>query len=358
MSDATFETFLVSGLLVLIAAIGYMAWAAWRWVDRERDMEKRALTGVSYELRHNLKRMMSELAGLANGSLTSDIEIIPVVHPQLDALLSRPNEADRGGLTVIRSNYNELSAHKQSLRAALANQADVNLPANVAADAVIGSLATLYLWEEHKGCAPEAARSTRSWDVRDWMKANKFHADSLPGLHLRDQVVERLRQDGMTLTPKPLTYTASEYFAKQYDRKADPNAPFWKRKKKKPSVDEAVEAAAVAGAVVAADAMAEPEPEPVPTPEPVVETAPEVVEVVETSPEASVQPPEETAAPAEPSAPVEPEIAAEPESESEAEFVPESQATDPDLPETDLDPVESSVESAPPSKPPTPGVVH
>ncbi len=232
MSDATFETFLVSGLLVLIAAVAYLAWSAWRWVDRERDMEKLALTGVGHEMRLNLKRMLSELAGIANGALKSEIDIVPVVHPQLDALLSRPNEADRRGLTIIRGNYNELSAHKRSLQAALANQNDVGPSASVAVDAVIESLTSLYLWEEHKGRPPEAAQSTRSWDVRDWMKAHKFHADTLPGLHLRDQVVERLRSNGMTLTPKPLTYTASEYFAMQYDRKADPNAPFWKRKAK------------------------------------------------------------------------------------------------------------------------------
>jgi hypothetical protein len=51
-------------------------------------------------------------------------------------------------------------------------------------------------------------------------------------MHLRDQVVARLRADGMTLTPKPLSHTASEFYAMQYDRKADPNAPFWKRKAK------------------------------------------------------------------------------------------------------------------------------
>ncbi|MEM7638893.1 MAG: hypothetical protein AAF269_07500 [Pseudomonadota bacterium] len=344
MSDATFETFLVSGLLVLIAAIAYLAWSAWRWVDRERDMEKRAMAGIGYELRHNLKRMMTELAGLANGSVKRDFELVPVVHPQLDALLSRPNEADRGGLTVIRGNYNELSAHKQSLRVALASHSDIDRPANVAVDAVIGSLATLYLWEEHKGCAPETARSTRSWDVRDWMKANKFHANLLPGLHLRDQVVERLRRDGMTLTPKPLTYTASEYFAKQYDRKADPNAPFWKRKKKKEPVEEAAAAAVVAETVIA--------DEPVAPAETIVETSPAVTETVETP-----TPPEtvdlvETAATPEPTPSAQPEPA--PVVASEPEIV----AAEPSVPTTEPDPVEPSVESTPQSKPPTPGAVH
>lgn len=232
MSDATFETFLVSGLLVLIAAIGYLAWSAWRWVDRERDMERRALDGIAYEQRSNIERMLKELSGVAKGTLTRDIEIIPIVHPQLDALLARPNEADRRGLTKLRATYNELSAHKQSLRHAFSNNLNITAPADLAVEATIGALATLYLWEEHKGRPPEAARTTRSWDVRNWMKASPFHADLLPGLHLRDQVVERLRTEGMTLTPKPLTHTAHEFYSMRYDRKADPNAPFWKRKKK------------------------------------------------------------------------------------------------------------------------------
>jgi len=317
MSDATFETFLVSGLLVLIAAVAYLAWSAWRWVDRERDMEKLALTGVGHEMRLNLKRMLAELAGLADGTLNSEIDIVPVVHPQLDALLSRPNEADRRGLTIIRGNYNELSAHKQSVRAALSNQNDAGPSASVAVDAVIDSLTTLYLWEEHKGRPPEAAQSTRSWDVRDWMKSHKFHADTLPGMHLRDQVVERLRRHGMTLTPQPLTYTASEYFAMQYDRKADRNAPFWKRKAKP---------------VVAEDADAIVEEEPIVPTE--VDAAPEQDVPAENQPE-----------------PV-PEIHAEPAFvEAETPVAEPAASVEPE-------PVEPGGEPLPGTKPPTPGVVH
>lgn len=264
MSNTTFETFIVSGLLVLIAVVAFLAWSAWRRVDRERDMEKLALSGVAYELRLNLQRMLTELAGIANGTVRSDIEIIPIVHPQLDALLARPTETDRKGLTAIRSNYNELSAHKSSLRAALSGQGDIAAPANIAVDAVIGSIASLYLWEEHKGRAPEDAHSTRSWDVRDWMKATPFQADLLPGLHLRDQVVERLRGAGMTLTPKPLTHTAHEFYSMRYDRKADPNAPFWKRKPKPAPVEDVIEddPAADASSEVPAPVETSPTPEP------------------------------------------------------------------------------------------------
>jgi len=312
MSDATFQTFLTSGLFVLTAAIGFLAWSAWRWIDRARDMEKAALVGVGYELRSNLMRMIKELAGVADGSINSHIQLVPIVHPQLDGVLTRPNEADRESLTMLRGNYNELSAHKQTLRAALAGEGEVNAAANVGVDAVIGSIASLYLWEEHKGAPPKLAHSTRSWDVRDWMKANDFRSDLLPGLHLRDEVVERLRQLGMTLTPRPLTHTASEFYAMQYDRKADPNAPFWKRKKK-PVEAEAVEPAA------SEDSEPAPEPQAAPEPDPVAEPAPEPVQ----------------------------EAQAEPASDA-----PQAEATDAEPAEVETD------QSAPGDKPPTPGVVH
>ena len=316
MSNATFETFLVSGLLILIIAIGYLAWSAWRWVDRERDMEKRSLDGIRHEMRLNLKRLLDELRGVDDGSLQSEIDIIPVVHPQLDALLTRPNEADRRGLTIIRGNYNELSAHKQSLRAALAGTGDVETPANRAVRALIGSIATLYLWEEHKGCPPERARSTRSWDVRDWMKASPFDAHALPGLHLRDQVVEYLRMEGMELTPKPLTHTAHEFYSMQYDRKADPNAPFWKRKPKKPIQSEEDEAA--------------------------VESAPEPIEAPVESPEKP---------------PVEIEAAA-PEAPAQQPTPPEPAAVEANTSPAEAEVIDPNTEPMPDPKPTSSGSVH
>lgn len=239
MSNATFQTFLVSGLLVLIAAIVYLAWSAWRYVDRQRDMEALSLEGVGHELRINLQRLLAELGMVARGEAKAPSDLLPLTHPQLDAVLSRPGEADRKALTVIHAAYNELVARKLDIRSTLAQGQDVTTPYNAAVGAVIETIGTLYLWEMHKGKSPAAAPSTRSWHVRDWMKAHGFRADLLPGMHLRDAVVEMLRTYGMTLTPKPLSYTASEYYAKLYDRKADPNAPFWKRKIKKPEDVEA-----------------------------------------------------------------------------------------------------------------------
>ena len=77
MSDATFQTFLTSGLFVLTASMGYLAWSAWRWLDRARDMERAALVGVGYELRMNLMRMIRELAGVADGSVSHRLDSDP-----------------------------------------------------------------------------------------------------------------------------------------------------------------------------------------------------------------------------------------------------------------------------------------
>ena len=341
MSDATFQTFLTSGLFVLTAAIGYLAWTAWRWMDRISDTEKIALAGIGHELEANLKRMTTELRGIAEGTVTQDIQLVPIVHAQLDAFLARPNEFDRKSLTMMRANYNELSAHKNSLRVAMREQDDLSVPANIAADAVISSIATLYLWMVHKGRMPEDAASTRSWHVRDWMKANRFDADLLPGLHLRDQVVGRLRALGMTLTPKPLTYTAHEFYSMQYDRKADPNAPFWKRKKKAvpvPVLETDVEAEAGAETIedlpleahaeveTVQEVQAEPVPEPQPEPEPDVQAEPLV----------------ETQAQPEPEPSPEPEIETEPAAAAPVE----------------TDGVEPAAEPTPDQKPPSSGSVH
>ena len=228
MSDSTFQTFLVGGLLVLIGAVVFMAWSAWRWVDRERDMEKLTLTGVGHEFQFNIKRMIAEMGEIGSGSPA----LLPITHPQLDSILARPSEADPRAMTRIRGLYDDLGAGKMALRAAMAQLQDVTPAYQNASAVIVEAVASLYLWEKHKGRPPEEAHTTRSWHVRDWMKGYGFESNLLSGLHLRDAVVERLRTAGMSLTPKPLNYTASEYYAKLYDRKSDPQAPFWKRKQK------------------------------------------------------------------------------------------------------------------------------
>jgi hypothetical protein len=226
MSDATFQTFLVGGLLVLIGAVTFLAWSVWRWVDRAKDMEQQAISGIGYEFMFNTKRMISELAALQYGNAA----FLPVSHPQLEALLTRPNGMDRRAVTHIRGLYDDLNASKMAVRAKLAQNQEVEAVYRAACRTVVTAIARLYLWEQHKGRPPEEAHKTRSWHVRDWMKTNDFAADLLPGLHLRDAVVEELRGSGMVLTPKPLDHTASEYYAKLYNRKTDPRAPMWRRK--------------------------------------------------------------------------------------------------------------------------------
>ncbi|MEM1035167.1 MAG: hypothetical protein AAGI14_00270 [Pseudomonadota bacterium] len=237
MSVASFQSFMVIGLLCLIAAIVFMAFQVWRWIDLQKDSEDQSLAGIGHELRFNLNRVITEIGLVSRGEAGAQYDLLEISHPQLDALLSRPTRADRRTLSYIRGLYDELNARKLAIRAALAQAADTTRPIQATADTLINGLATLYLWEKQGGRPPPEARSTRSWSVRDWMKEHQFDTYAVPDMHLRDQVVERLRVSGMTLTPKPLTHTAHEYYSKRYDRKADPNAPFWKRKDKADEIE-------------------------------------------------------------------------------------------------------------------------
>lgn len=241
MSDVYYQNFLTSGLVVLIGAVVMIAWSIWRLVDRQRDMEQFALDGIAYEQSAVLLRVLNDMAVLKLGEALTAQDLIPLRHPQFDALLAGPVEIDRRPLTDLQANYEQLDQGLQLVRTALAQGKDVAPHVDRTVDAAIEGLTLLYLWDVYNGKAAHEAPSTRSWHVRDWMKATKFHANMVPGLHLRDEVVERLRVNGMTLTPKPLDHTAHEYFSKRYDRKADPNAPFWKRRQPKPEAAPAEE---------------------------------------------------------------------------------------------------------------------
>ena len=167
---------------------------------------------------------------VSHGELPGPSALLPISHPQLDGVNSNLIETNRKALAVINASYLELSARKELVRQAIISEADIDQDLTDAIYASIDAIATLYMWEEHKGVSPHEARSTRSWYVRDWMKEHSFQNDAFPGLHLRDQVVERLRTYGMPLTPKPLTHTAHEYYSMRYDRYADPRSPFGKRR--------------------------------------------------------------------------------------------------------------------------------
>lgn len=224
MSEAQFYTFLTGGLGLLTALMTLVAWHLWRMREDTRAGRISALGGVSHELRINLQRMVSELSQVAANPVIGPDVLLPIRHPQLDGVNASLINANRNGIAVIGVTYQELEARKLSLRAQLAQG---NAPGNVlddAMDAAINGIAALYFWEVHHGGLPAEIGRVRSWDVRDWMKAHGFKADAFPGMHLRDELVERLRMYGLELTPKPLTHTAWEYYNMSYDRHAERNA--------------------------------------------------------------------------------------------------------------------------------------
>jgi hypothetical protein len=232
MSEAQFYTFLTGGLGLLTALMTLVAWHLWRMREDTRAGRISALGGVSHELRINLQRMVSELSQVAANPVIGPDVLLPIRHPQLDGVNASLINANRNGIAVIGVTYQELEARKLSLRAQLAQG---NAPGNVlddAMDAAINGIAALYFWEVHHGALPAEIGRVRSWDVRDWMKAHGFKADAFPGMHLRDEVVERLRMYGLELTPKPLTHTAWEYYNMSYDRHAERDARAEQRREK------------------------------------------------------------------------------------------------------------------------------
>ena len=231
MSESQFYGFFTGGLGLLIIAGLMIAWQLWRLREEEREGAISALDGVSHELRINLQRMVNEIAQIADVEEAGPEALLPIQHPQLDGVNASLIRTNRNAIAVIGATYQELEARKMALRAVLAQRRDTGNAMDDAMDATIDGIATLYMWEEHGGARPNEVGSVRSWHVRDWMKGHGFAADMLPGLHLRDEVVERLRQYGLHLTPRPLTHTAHEYYSLRYDRHADPHGPFWRRKK-------------------------------------------------------------------------------------------------------------------------------
>ncbi len=224
MSEAQFYTFLTGGLGLLVALLTLVAWHLWRMREDARAGRASALGGVSHEMRINLQRMVSELSQVAANPVIGPDVLLPIRHPQLDGVNSSMINANRNGIAVIGVTYQELEARKLSLRAQLAQGIAPGAVLDDAMDAAINGIAALYFWEVHKGALPKEIGKVRSWDIRDWMKAHGFKADAFPDMHLRDEVVERLRMYGLELTPRPLTHTAWEYYNMQYDRHADRNA--------------------------------------------------------------------------------------------------------------------------------------
>lgn len=243
MSEAQFYTFLTGGLGLLLAVMTLVAWHLWRMREDSRAGRLSALEGVSHEMRINLQRVISELSQVAaNPGVGPDV-LLPIRHPQLDGVNHALINTNRHGLAVVGVTYQELEARKLSLRAQLAQGREPGAVLDDAMDAAINGVAALYLWEVHKGALPKDIGRVRSWDVRDWMKDHAFKADAFPSMHLRDEVVERLRMYGLELTPRPLTHTAWEYYSMHYDRHADAHGPLGRRRAKKEDAPAEADAA-------------------------------------------------------------------------------------------------------------------
>ena len=230
MSESQFYSFFTGGFALLIAVALLGAWHLWRMREEYRAGIVSALDGVSHELRINLQRFVAEISQVHAVQEVGPDVLLPVRHPQLDGVNASMIRANRNALAVIGNTYQELEARKMALRAALAQRRDPVDVLDDAMDATINGIATLYMWEVHGGARPAEVGRIRSWDVRDWMKGHNFTQQALPGLALRDEVVERLRAYGLHLTPRPLTHTAHEYYSMHYDRQADVHGPFGRRK--------------------------------------------------------------------------------------------------------------------------------
>jgi hypothetical protein len=239
MSGTAFQTFMTGGMLLLVVSITAIGWILWAGRDAQNDAEEAALQGVGHELKLNLQRMLVELSGLAHGEAYRPGSLMAIQHPQLDAVNAGLVHCDRRALAVIGATYQSLQSRKMLLQADLEANGQGKHEFDAAVDAAMDGLTTLYMWDEHDGQRPDEAPSTRSWSVRDWLKSNGFGRIELPGMHLRDTVVARLRAYGMTLTPKPLSHTAHEYWSMQYDRQADPRGVFGARRQ--PKVTKAAE---------------------------------------------------------------------------------------------------------------------
>ncbi|MEO1029072.1 MAG: hypothetical protein AAFX02_08460 [Pseudomonadota bacterium] len=232
MSDAQFQTFMTGGLLVLVVGVLAIAWLLWRQHEHQVEAINRSVEGVSSEYRMNLQRALAEFGSLARGEPGKPSMLLPGKHPMLDMVNTQPFDIDRVATSRLTAGIEALEATRLDLRASLARGGDSEAALSDAMEAGIDAIIGLYLWEVHRGVTPDQAHSTRSRSVRDWMKAHHFDNTVYPGKNLRDEVIQRLRDRGMTLTPKPLNLTASEYWARRYDRYADPRAPFGRRKPK------------------------------------------------------------------------------------------------------------------------------
>lgn len=229
MPGSEYDVFMIGGMTILVIGVLTLAWAAWRRHELSVDGVKQTIDGVSHEVCTNVQRAIGELGQLARGEPGKASMLMPAKYPMIDLLNAHPFDIDRKATHQLSHCITLLEAARLDLRTALARGGDSAAALEEAMEAGLQAIIGLYLWEMHKGVGPAEAASTRSRAVREWMKARAFDAEVYPDQNLRDEVIRRLRAAGMTLTPKPLSLTASEYWSRRYDRKADPRGPFGRR---------------------------------------------------------------------------------------------------------------------------------
>lgn len=213
MRGTYFESFLAGGLTLLVIAALAIALLLWRREDRSRTAIAEAFRGAGEEFRLNMHQTLRQLADLKTGRIGRARDLPVMSHPQLDGVLAAMIPADKRALAGLRGVYTALEGARARLRHALDEGKGLSEALEDGEAAAVHGICTLYLWECHDGRAPQEARSTRSRHVRDWLKANGYSQTMVPGMALRDEVVDCLRRSGMALTPRPLTHSAHEYYA-------------------------------------------------------------------------------------------------------------------------------------------------
>ena len=213
MRGTYFESFLAGGLTLLVIAALAIALLLWRREDRNRTAIAEAFRGAGEEFRLNMHQTLRQLADLKSGRIGRARDLPVMSHPQLDGVLAAMIPADKRALAGLRGVYTALEDARARLRHALDEGKGLPEALEDGEAAAVHGICTLYLWECHDGRAPQEARSTRSRHVRDWLKANGYSQTMVPGMALRDEVVDCLRRSGMALTPRPLTHSAHEYYA-------------------------------------------------------------------------------------------------------------------------------------------------
>ncbi|WP_018146482.1 hypothetical protein [Henriciella marina] len=214
MNAINSDTMIVGGVGLLILAALVIGFVLWRVRSGRKPVNGTAFKLVGDEFRFMLHQAIGEVRDLEKGWIQQPDGLATIKHPQFNGLSRDAEYAKQRPLDGLHAAYQNMEASKEEVRAALSGNGDRSAAVDGYKQSTIGAIAALYLWEKQDGRSPENTPTTRSAFVRDWMKENDISQALIPGIALRDEVVEYLRQAGMTLTPKPMAMTAYEYYGR------------------------------------------------------------------------------------------------------------------------------------------------